>query len=170
MSSFTFAPAVYLQVEVLANVCLCPWCFLCLVLWKEEFPCKGARTLIFSKRIEPHRDLGRRLGWISMPDCKFLLVSAGISSLTADLVSLATFQWLCTLNYLISCVNLISSRVIRPFGSFGRLLNSLCTKIYTYNWKTTVCMSSLVLADFERTRYWGVDTKSLNTVLACDAV
>jgi hypothetical protein len=77
---------------VLADLCLCHWCFLCLALWGDKFPYIGARTVIIWKRIELHRDLGRRLGWISMPDCKFLLVSAGICILTADLVLLATFQ------------------------------------------------------------------------------
>lgn len=65
-------------------------------------PCTGARNLLFWRRIKPCCDLDRRLGRICMPDCKFLIVSAGISSLTADLALLAAFQYFCTLNYLIS--------------------------------------------------------------------
>ena len=63
---------------VLADLCLCQWCFLCLALRKDKFPYAGAKTLIFWKRIGLYRDLGRRLGWISMPDCKFLLVCGNL--------------------------------------------------------------------------------------------
>ena len=85
---------------VLAGLCLCHWCFLCMAVWKEKFPYTGARTLDILKENEVHRDLGRRLGWISMPDCKFLLVSAGSLHLLPTL-----FCWLLSS----SCVHQIIS-------------------------------------------------------------
>ena len=40
---------------VLADLCLCHWCFLCVAIWKEKFPYTGARTpdILKEKRASP---------------------------------------------------------------------------------------------------------------------
>jgi hypothetical protein len=75
-----------------------------------------------------------------MPDCKFLLVSAGICTLTTDLVLLATFQELCTLNYLMVCEPPISCDL--SLWNIEAACKLLLSKSFSHNWKETpVCMS-----------------------------
>jgi hypothetical protein len=68
---------------------------------------------ILKKNREPQRDLGRRLGRICICQTVSFLLSVRESLHFADLVSLAPFQYFCTLNYLVSCmyVTFVSSCV-----------------------------------------------------------